>query len=267
MTRKARHWRMCSVNGVCAPCTASSNSRKGRNSTASASSDSYTMEIRRRLIVGMEWLLAAGVLFGIGGRWRRHSRGRRDGRGGSRISRRRHCRWCWYSSRADWHGCSNRVNNRSGRRHDHPRMSWQQFVGRLFRHGFGRQLFLLFFRQLLVLFPLQGFFTGIDAFGACIVFTHHAALLRSKFDPLAHAFMYARLLVGFHGSKAAGDVQPFLLAQGRQLVPFSSQRRQRFLLRMRQIGPQGIVGDFAVPPLPAVRGTPCLPVLAEAVAE
>src|SRR5450830_564009 len=172
MTRKARHWRMCSVKGVWAPCTASSNSKKGRNSTASASSDSYTMEIRRRLIVGVE-LLLAGVLFDIAWRWRKRSRGWRDGRGSSWVRRRHGCRrrrgWCNSRDERSGHWCADGVHDWRGWRHDHARVNRQQFVCRLFRHGFGRQFFLLLFRQLLVLLPLQVFFNGIDAFGARII--------------------------------------------------------------------------------------------------
>src|SRR5471032_2384381 len=235
---------MCSTVGVWVAWLATSKIRKGRNSTAKPSRISYTIEIRRRPIAGVPMDRA---LFDIGGRAGGGHRGRDGHRlhiAGRRQRRRRGVGGSRRRGRGDRLSAGIR-NDHAGfnRRHGLDlALARRRQVGDLFLGVGGcRQLLFLFFRQLLILFPLRRFFARVQFLGARVGLAHLAALFRRQLDELAHALVQALLLVRIHRRIAVGDLQPFFLAQAFHLVPLGGERLERLLLHRRQVFPQRFV--------------------------
>jgi hypothetical protein len=80
---------------------------------------------------------------------------------------------------------------------------------------------------------------------ARVILAHLAPFFRRHANPLAHAFLYAYLLVRLHLGVTVGDAQPLLLAHSVHLVPLASERLQRLLLGRREIFPQDFSGALA----------------------
>jgi hypothetical protein len=71
--------------------------------------------------------------------------------------------------------------------------------------------------------------------------TRCATLLRRETHPFLHALLEALLLAAAHLGVALGHAQPFLLALGVELIPFTLNRREDLLLLRGELFPRGIL--------------------------